>query len=149
MKNSITARYLLCAGVLLALVIGPALVKLRADDKAPAAATSSQLAKDMLGTWTLVDKPGDGEKPARRLKFITGKHWNITQSDPDTGLTIYHHGGTYTLKGDEYAENVEYANESTKELIKQTFKFTIKVEGDTLTQTGIGNPFNEVWKRAK
>ena len=46
-------------------------------------------------------------------------------------------------------ETVEYANESTKELIKQTFKFTIKIEGDTLTQTGIGNPYNEVWKRVK
>ena len=64
-------------------------------------------------------------------------------------MTIFHHGGTYTLNGDEYVETVEYANESTKELIKQTFKFTIKVEGDTLTQTGIGNSYNEVWKRVK
>ena len=64
-------------------------------------------------------------------------------------MTIFHHGGTYTLNGDEYVETVEYANESTKELIKQTFKFTIKIEGDTLTQTGIGNPYNEVWKRVK
>jgi hypothetical protein len=28
----------------------------------------------------------------------------------------------------------------------QTFK--IKVEGDTYTQIGVGNPYNEVWKRA-
>lgn len=64
-------------------------------------------------------------------------------------MTIYHHGGTYTLTGAQYAETVEYANESTKDLIKQTFKFTIKVEGDTLTQIGIGNPWTEVWKRVK
>jgi hypothetical protein len=58
-------------------------------------------------------------------------------------------GAAAGLNGDEYVETIEYANESTKELIKQTFKFTIKVEGDTLTQTGVGNSFNEVWKRVK
>ena len=30
----------------------------------------------------------------------------------------------------------------------KTGKYTIKVEGDTLTQIGIGNPWQEVWKRA-
>jgi hypothetical protein len=37
-------------------------------------------------------------------------------------------------------------------LINKTFKFKVKVEGDTYTQTGVGddNPFKgEVWKRAK
>ena len=26
---------------------------------------------------------------------------------------------------------------------------TVKVEGDTMTQIGIGNPYTEVWKRVK
>jgi hypothetical protein len=30
-----------------------------------------------------------------------------------------------------------------------TFKFKIKVEGDTFTQTGMDNPYTQVWKRAK
>ncbi len=47
----------------------------------------------------------------------------------------------------EYAETVEYANESTSALIKQTFKFTAKIAGDMLTLSGVGNPWNEVWKR--
>ena len=129
-----------------------AATNLQAQDKPAATKEQSPLARNLLGTWILVGEPGKlGEAPASggRLKFYTGRHWTITQSDPTTGVTIFHHGGTYTLNGDEYAETVEYANESTKELIKQTFKFTIKIEGDTLTQTGIGNPFNEVWKRAK
>jgi hypothetical protein len=107
-----------------------------------------------IGTWVLVgtpDKVGDPPKSGGRLKFRTGKHWAITQADPKTGKVIFHHGGTYTLDGDTYTETVEYANESTAGLLKKTFKFKVKVEGDTYTQIGIGedNPFHEVWKRAK
>jgi thiol-disulfide isomerase/thioredoxin len=83
-----------------------------------------------------------------RLKFFTGRYWTITEADPATGLTIYHHGGTYTLDGDKYTETVEYANPSTSSLIGQSFQFTMKTQGDTLTQTGIGNPWTETWKRA-
>jgi hypothetical protein len=112
----------------------------------------SQLSQDMIGTWILVGKPGSvGEAPRAggRLKFFTGNHWCITQADPTNGVVIYHHGGTYTLSGGQYAETVEYANESTKFLIKKTLNFTIKVEGDTLTQIGHGNPWTEVWKRVE
>ena len=116
------------------------------------AAAPSQLAENLIGTWILVGEPGKmSEAPATggRLKFFTGRHWCITQADPTNGLTIYHHGGTYTLNGDQYAETVEYANESTRSLIKKTLNFTIKVEGDTLTQIAIDNPWTEVWKRVE
>jgi hypothetical protein len=125
---------------------------LLAQDKPATAQAQSNLAKSLLGTWILVGEPGKvGKAPAAggRLKFFTGRHWTITSFDPETRVTIYHHGGTYTLNGDEYVETIEYANERNKQLIKQTFKFTIKVEGDTLTQIGINNAFNEVWKRVK
>ena len=124
----------------------------QAQDKTTTTQNPTSLAADLIGTWILVGKPGEvGEAPKSggRLKFLTGSHWIITQADPETGVVIFHHGGTYTLDGDNYAETVEYANENTKDLIKQTFKFTIKVEGDTLTQIGIGNPWTEVWKRVK
>lgn len=130
----------------------PAATHLLADEKVAAAQEKSPLARNLLGTWILVGTPDKvGEAPAAggRLKFLTGKNWTITQADPETGVTVFHHGGTYTLNDDQYAETVEYANESTKDIIKQTFKFTIKVEGDTLTQIGIGNPWSEVWKRVK
>ena len=152
-KSSITRRVIRATVIgLLALTPAIALVVLHAADKTPAAAAPSQLANDLKGTWILVGKPGEiGEAPATggRLKFLTGRHWTVTQADPKTGVTIFHHGGTYTLKGNEYIETVEYANESTTNLVSQAFKFTVKVEGDTLTQTGIGNPWTEVWKRAK
>ena len=154
MKKSDVTRHIIRAAALglLALTLPTTVAVLRAEDKTTAAAAPSQLAKELIGTWILVGKPGEvGEAQAAggRLKFFTGRHWTITQADPKTGVTIYHHGGTYTLNGSEYVETVEYANESTAELIKQTFKFILKMEGDTLTQTGIGNPWTEVWKRAK
>jgi hypothetical protein len=114
--------------------------------------TPSQLARDLIGTWILVGEPGAvGEAPATggRLKFFTGSHWCITQANPTNGVTIYHHGGVYALTGNQYTETVEYANESTKPLIKKTFYFTVKIEGDLLTQIGISNSWTEVWKRVE
>jgi hypothetical protein len=125
---------------------------LRADDEeAKPDAKSAQLAKDLIGAWVLVGTPDNiGEPPATggRLKFRTGRHWAITQAD-NSGKVVFHHGGTYTLSGEEYAETVEYANESTANLIGETFKFHVKLEGDKYTQIGIGNPYTEVWKRTK
>ena len=112
----------------------------------------SQLAKDLIGTWALAGTPDNVVEPPAdggRLKLIAGGHWSVTQYDPQTGKVIYHHGGTYTIDGDTYAETVKYATESTAELVGQTFKFKVKVEGDKYTQIGVGNDFNEVWKRAK
>ena len=137
---------------LLALAIPTALFVLRAADKPAASAAPSQLAKDMIGAWVLVGKPGKvREAPATggRLKFRTGRHWTMTQANPDTGLTVMHDGGTYTLDGDKYVETLEYANESTANDIGKSFMFTVKVEGDTMTQLGVGNPYSEVWKRLK
>jgi len=117
------------------------------DAESPA----SQSNKDAMGTWILVGKPGDlGLVPAEggRLKSLTDTHWSMTQTDPKDGVVIFHHGGTYTLNGNDYVEHVEFANPSTKDRIGKTSKFKIKIEGDTLTLTGIGNPWNEVWKRA-
>ena len=114
-------------------------------------ASPSALAKGLIGTWILVGTPGKEEEPPAkggRLKFITGKHWTVTESD-EAGKVTIHHGGTCTIEGDEYTETVKYANESTAELIGRSFKFKIKLEGDKYTQTGIGNPYTQVWRRAK
>jgi hypothetical protein len=145
--NSGKARVFMRSGILM---IGLLLVsQLSAqNEKAP----PSELAKDMLGAWILVGTPDKiGEPPAKggRIKFFGRRHWAITQADPNTGQVVFHHGGTYTLDGDEYIEKFEFANESTKRLINQTNKFKVKVEGDTYTQIGLGNPYSEVWKRLK
>ena len=146
-----TALFLALALVLPTATLPP----VRAEDRpAKGAAEPTKLAKDLIGTWVLVgtpDKVGEAPKSGGRLKFFTSRHWAITQADPETGKVVFHHGGTYTLDGDTYTETVEYANDSTADLIKKTFTFKIKVEGDTYTQVAVGddNPYSEVWKRAK
>jgi hypothetical protein len=109
----------------------------------------SKLAADLIGTWQLVGTPDDTqEMPVNSFKFFTGKHWCVTYHD-ENGSVQYHHGGTYTLDGDQYAETIKYATEQTASLIGQTMKYKIKVEDGKYTQIGDGNPYNEVWRRAK
>jgi len=146
--NAVRSRILIvCILPILILLAG----QLLAADEAAPPAEPSQLAKDLIGTWVLAGTPGNVGEPApgAMLKFITPKHWCVTQADPNTGLVEHHHGGTYTLIGDEYAENVQYAGQSTIQIVKSVNKFKVKVEGDTLTQIGIENPWSQVWKRAK
>ena len=121
-----------------------------AEEEAPKAETEpSKLHDDLIGAWTLASTPdGQDLSSQRRLKFFGRKHWTVTQSDED-GAIQYHHGGTYTLDGDEYVETIEYGMGQTAQLVGQKFTFKIKVEGDKYTQTGVGNPYNEVWKRGK
>jgi beta-lactamase regulating signal transducer with metallopeptidase domain len=136
-------------GLALAATLFAGLALVTFTDAQPA---TPQGEKDLHGTWVLVGRPGTvGAPPAAggRVKLIAGSHWSVTQANPQTGATIFHHGGTFALNGDEYVESVEDANDSTAELVGKTFKFTIKMEGDTLTLIGIGNPWKEVWKRVK
>jgi hypothetical protein len=128
-----------------------AMVKgLRAQESTPKPeAEPSKLASDLIGTWTLVGTPdSEEETPSKRLKFFTGKHWLVTEAD-DAGKVLLHHGGTYTLDGDEYEETIEYALEDSIGAVGMKFKFKIKVEGDKYTQIGVENPYNEVWRRAR
>ncbi|HWV98831.1 MAG TPA: M56 family metallopeptidase [Candidatus Acidoferrum sp.] len=135
-------------GLALAAVLFAGLGLITLTDAQPG---SFPLPNDLIGTWVLVGSPGAVGKPpptGGRLKFLTGTHWCDTQADPKTGAVMFHHGGTYTLNGNDYAQTTDYANPSTANLIGKTGKFTIKLEGDTLTLIGIGNPWKEVWKRA-
>src|SRR5262245_31191548 len=73
-------------------------------------ATAMELRQRLLGTWVLAgdaDSKNDPE-PGARLKFWGLKDWVITQSDPNTGELIFHHGGTYTLDGDNYEETIVF-----------------------------------------
>lgn len=109
----------------------------------------------IAGVWRLHGRIGDdGEVEERMgeeaevlfLKIISDGRWCITYAD-STGAVRSHHGGTYTLHGSRYTETVEYATGAARTLVNKAFEFDVEVEGDTLVQEGIGNPYNEVWKR--
>ena len=106
----------------------------------------------LIGTWEFAGEPGKvvGPKPGGPLISLTGTtHFAITEYDPATGKVVTHHGGTYTFDGNEYVETVRFGTPNRAPIINKSFKFKIKFEGDTFTQTGIDNDFKEVWKRVK
>ena len=69
-------------------------------------------------------------------------------TEPGSRTVAEAFGGTYRLEGNTYFESIDYGSEDDEEVGK-TFKFTVKVEGDLMTQTGIDNPWHEVWQRVK
>ncbi len=101
---------------------------------------------DIVGVWAFVSNVGGSVSTDRKVKIIYDKHWMFSQADPKTHLTLFHHGGSYVLNGNRYAETIEYANESTGGLLGQTFEYEVSVTSDTMVLKG---PFNEVWERVK
>jgi hypothetical protein len=147
--NFVMLRRTVAIAVVAVLTIASAAL-IKAQDETPKAETEpSKLHDDLIGAWTIAESPiGQDASGARSLKFFGRKHWATSQAGEDGGVT-YYHGGTYTLDGDESVETVEFATGDTAQLIGQKFKFKIKIEGDKYTQTGIGNPYNEIWNRGK
>jgi|SRR5665213_1181352 len=152
MKKSTSIRLIMQAAVLALLALAIPLVCKSQNLHGKPAAAPSQLANDLIGTWVEIGTPGHvGETPAAggRFKFRTGNHWILTRADPAIGLVVETFGGTYTLNGNEYVETQEYGDATWRKDNGKSFKFTVKVEGDIMTQTGVGNPYTEVWKRVQ
>lgn len=103
----------------------------------------------LMGVWVLAEAttPGTPSGIGIRQKIFTPGRWEIVQRDPKTGEVVFRHGGTYRLNGNILEQKVEFAGEKTKNYVGQVRKYKITVEKDTYTQIGIGNPFNEVWRR--
>jgi len=122
--------------------------KIASDQVTPLAAN------DISGAWKLagrLDEDGNvhklGEADALSMKFFSNGRWFITYVDTTTADVTFHHGGTYKLDGNKYEEEIEFATEATQQMVGNTLEFTMDVEGDVLTQRGVGNPYNEVWHR--
>jgi hypothetical protein len=110
---------------------------------------SDQIKSQLDGTWELVS----GQplpKGARDVKIISGGHFIFTAYDTATGKPLYIAGGTYALNGTSYIEHMEFASDQISALIGKDQRFTVKIDGDTFTQTGTltnGKDLSEVWKR--
>jgi hypothetical protein len=99
------------------------------------------------GTWRLVSATSitggvstvtvDTTK-TRMIKIITGSHFAFLKHDIHLPKDSANHfdagGGSYTLKGDQYTEHLDFYNDRNWE--GQTFTFTVSVQGDTLVQRG-------------
>ena len=103
------------------------------------------------GTWELVS----GQplpKGARDSKIISGGHFIFVAYDTEKGKPLYSGGGTYSLNGSSYTEHIDFASDeiSGASLAGKDQPFTVKVDGDTFSQTGTlsnGKGLSETWKR--
>ncbi len=114
--------------------------------KTDSAMPMAQMSKDIIGVWAFVSNIGEPASTDKKIKIILDKHWMFSQPNPANNLTLFHHGGTYLLDGNSYAETIEYANASTGGYLGKTFRYEVKIEGDTMILKG---PYNEIWKRVK
>ncbi len=103
---------------------------------------------EIEGTWklisgTLIEKGDttitDYTKNLSFIKIINKSHFAFLKHDlskgKDTTATYDSGGGTYTLKGNNYTEILEYC--SAREWEGNTFNFTVSFKNDTLTQSGV------------
>ena len=114
-------------------------------------ANGSDAKKNQLdGTWELVSGQPLPEG-ARNIKIISGGHFIFVAYDTEKGKPLYTGGRTYTLNGSSYTEHIDFASdEISAGLVGKDQPFTVKVDGDTFTQTGTlsnGKGLSETWKR--
>ena len=107
-----------------------------------------QAAAELEGTWqmisgTIIEKKDttvtDYTKRHQMIKIINQTHFSFLNHDltkgKDSTALFVAGGGRYELKGDQYTEHLEYCSDRVWE--GNDFKFTIKIQNDTLTQSGI------------
>jgi hypothetical protein len=102
----------------------------------------------LQGTWQLVSgtiiEKGDTTttdytKGRQMIKVINPTHFaflnhDLTHGKDSTALFVAG-GGTYELKDNQYTEHLEYCSARTWE--GHDFQFTIVIQNDTLTQSGV------------
>ena len=131
---------------LIALPITLAAVALAWSQTSGSHAKKSQLD----GVWELLS----GQplpKGARDIKVILEGRFIFAAYDTENGRPLYTAGGTYVLNGSSYTEHMDFASDVIATgLVGKDQQFTVKLDGDTFTQTGTltnGKPLSEVWKR--
>ncbi|HWE36986.1 MAG TPA: hypothetical protein VG406_10505 [Isosphaeraceae bacterium] len=124
----------------------------RADDKA----------KPVEGAWKQVEqKNGDAQdyvKPPDGVEMtdciVGGRFiWTVVQNGKVVGVA----GGRYKSEKDKFTEIIEYVSGPgvPESFVGNSFVFTVKVEGDTMTKVGTikvnGQDFkiDEKWERHK
>ncbi len=103
---------------------------------------------DLIGTWERINDT------IKSVKIVTPTHWMVYAESLNQNETefMWSHGGTYTLSGNKYVENIETASWEGYDDVKT--EFTYKIDGNTwyhkgtLTQAdGTKVPLEEVWKK--
>jgi len=102
----------------------------------------------LQGTWRLLsattvekgqEKFSDYTKDQEMIKIINGTHFSFLKHDLKLNKEGKNNfdagGGRYKLTGDAYTEFLDFYNDKNFEV--KSFNFKVKIENDTLVQTGI------------
>jgi hypothetical protein len=105
-------------------------------------------ANPIIGTWRLVSgatitkgqrQANSYPKDQQMIKIINDTHFaflnHMMNTAKDSSNKFDAGGGSYTLKGDQYTEHLDYYKDKAWE--GKPFTFTITFNGDTLTQKGV------------
>ncbi|WP_443937917.1 hypothetical protein [Pedobacter sp. MW01-1-1] len=108
----------------------------------------NELSIQLKGTWQLVSATSiengkstvtDYTKGQKMIKIINDTHFAFLSHKvdvvKDSSNLFNAGGGSYTLKGDEYTEHLDFFKDRNWE--GQTFVFKINIQKDTLLQTGV------------
>ncbi len=102
----------------------------------------------VTGTWELVSETkitntdttfAASNKDQQMIKMLNDTHFSFLKHDLNKGkdtaaATFVAGGGRYTLKGNEYTEQLDYCN--AREWEGNSFTFNITIQNDTLIQSG-------------
>ena len=116
----------------------------------------TQTTNPIEGTWqlisgTLIEKGDttitDYTKGRSMIKVINKTHFAFLNHDlnkgQDSTASFVAGGGPYKLVGDQYTEYLTYCSDRQWE--GNEFHFTVKVENDTLIQSGVEKLKTSVW----
>ena len=124
----------------------------------PATGKPSDLRAALVGTWKMTSMKINGQKNTLPDEAVTYKHvtpagFTWLSYPKDTGKVFRAAGGSYTLRGDEYTETIEYGVGDDFDVIKNaSHPFKCRIEGDTWYHTGRlanGTTIDEQWTRVK
>ena len=124
---------------------------------APAGADDPKGGHKLVGTWKVASAKYGGKEVrwpegTTTVKHVTPAQFMWAAYDKD-GKVLQAVGGSYTLKGEDYAETPEYGMGPVFERVKgKTLAFKCKVEGNKwyhTGQTGGGQTLEEVWERVE
>ena len=113
----------------------------------------------LLGAWEFVSyrygdqkEFADAPKDRPHIKMITETHFLWFEFDASTKEIQTGAGGSYSLSGNTYIESTDFAIRGMTNYLGKKHVFTVRVEGDRLTQSGAlsdGLKIEEVWRRIK
>jgi hypothetical protein len=112
----------------------------------------------LIGRWEMQSGEYGGQSTTTpdvvEIKMISASHYLYLAYDKKSMKSIGVGSGSYSYDGDTYTEHVNFSERvdspEAKQLIGKELSFKVKVEGDTMTQTGqlLGRDLKEVYKRA-